>query len=397
MSSLKPKIRVHLMVPEYFGATDSVLSAFRLVRKLVTPQSPISISIIDYPEVNQIDSLEYSHKWDGKKWIAPASSFTDHFEKRVFTYEKMPTDEVRKYLERPEDLIQRMEAAALWVKGVCRQFSDKKDLYILMNPYGNTSNYFSGKSPTRKNVAFIQSTHFITETTTAPHIPIAYEILAMALRFLGFNKGNFQSQYAHVASRSCVNDAFGDITDIRHRILSADICDDCLAHLIHNAEMSNFVIDFFYAAFEHIRSIQNTFQRYSRESKVVLEARVSQSFLMFPSIGARIKLSPKEMTVYKFFLAKGQKGISYNDFVDYEEELIRLYLTHYKGSEDYARVKAEEIVARWTDPHSNQDLREVISKINRKIKQSITSRYAEGFQISRVHNIRKISQLVSNQ
>ena len=388
------KIRVHLLVPEYYGRTDTIRSAYRLVRKLATPESPISISIEDYPEIDQIESLEYRHKWDGKKWIEPNRSFENFFEKRVSSYHSKPVEEVRKYLEKPEDLVQRMEAAALWIEGCMLKFSKKKDLYILMNPYGNTSNYFSGKSPTRKNVAFIQTTHFLTEMTTAPHIPVAYEILAMSLRFLGFNSGNFQSEFAHVNSRSCVNDSFGNITDIRHRILSADICDDCLSHLIHKAEVNNFVIDFFYEAFEHIRGLQNTFQRYARESKAVLEARVTQSNLLFPSIGACIRLTPKEMTVYKFFLSRGEGGISYNDFVDHEQELIDLYLSHYKGSDDHAYAKAEEIVGRWTNPYSNQDLREVISKINRKIKKSITGRYSSGFQITRVENIRKISHVV---
>ena len=120
---------------------------------------------------------------------------------------------------------------------------------------------------------------------------------------------------------------------------------------------------------------------------------MTQSNLLFPSIGACIRLTPKEMTVYKFFLSR-ERGISYNDFVDHEQELIDLYLRHYKGSDDHAYAKAEEIVGRWTNPYSNQDLREVISKINSKIKKSITGRYSAGFQISRVKNIRRVAHAV---
>ena len=373
MRSTNTHIRVHLLAPSVFGITDTISAAHDLLRSLGKESIPISFHLVEYPEVDFIDDLEYDKDWDGKKWIVPNRVYESaafHREYVAESVQYIPT-ETRRYLSEPEDMIKRMESAFIWMRKECRNMASTRDFLILMDPYGNKDNYFSAKSPHRKNVAFIQTSHKIIDDMVAPHIPVAYEILALTLRFLGFNTANFQRNFAHEESRGCVNDAFGRVYDIRHRMLTADICEDCLKHLKSQGNVNEYMLEFFINAFEQIREKQHVLKRYRNDTQIKLKVDLTHSRLVFPEIGVSVRFSPKEMTIYRFFMDKGERGVSYKEMIEFKDELIEGYLKQYKGSCDNPRATAETIVARWTNPYENDDLRQTISKINSKIKKQL--------------------------
>jgi hypothetical protein len=130
--------------------------------------------------------------------------------------------EMRKWIETPEEVLLRMAAAEDWFYSTSRE--DKENsVVILLNPFGNDHNYFCGPSPERKNVAFIQTTHYATETLIGRHIPLAYEFFASAMRFRAFNIPDYQDRFVHMRDRGCMNDFFKNIENIRLKILSPNL------------------------------------------------------------------------------------------------------------------------------------------------------------------------------
>lgn len=381
------KTNVYLLVPTYAGVTGTIQAAFDLAKN-VDPSGPIQFHLKDYPEYNPKEYMIKDDEWDGMDDITPSDHFSvsmEHVGNRV--EEVSPSLEyaryMRKWIETPSDVLERMAEAEEWFFEEFRE-DRENSLVILLNPFGNTHNYFCGPSPERSNVAFIQTTHYATETLIGRHIPLAYEFFASAMRFRAFNTPDYQSRFVHEIDRGCMNDFFSEIKNIRLKILSADICEDCYSH-IESQSLSPLFIDHVFKGFEAVRAQQNSFTRARRERKV-LEVSTSMKYIKFESIGAQVSLAPKEMTLYKFYL-NHPEGVAYSNICDHREELYTLYDKHYQQTHsDDAQIDQNRrsaainaVLDKWC--MQDEDLTQTVSKINRKIKHSITNELAKPHQI----------------
>jgi len=301
---------------------------------------------------------------------------------------------MRKWIETPEEVLLRMADAEDWFYSTSRE-DRNNSLVILLNPFGNDHNYFCGPSPERKNVAFIQTTHYATETLIGRHIPLAYEFFASAMRFRAFNVPDYQDRFVHMTDRGCMNDFFKNIENIRLKILSADVCEQCYQH-IERQKLNPLFVDHVFKGFEAVRAQQNSFTRARRERRV-LEVNTSMKYLTFESIGAQVSLAPKEMALYKFYL-NHPEGVAYSDICDHRDELMTLYEEHYQQthSDDADTDQRERgaaidaVLDRWC--MQDDDLTQTVSKINRKIKQAVTDALAKPHQILGPRGgVRKIS------
>ena len=178
-----PQTQVYLLIPTYVGQNDTVDAAYELATK-VDPNGPIRFHPVDYPEPDPKEELRHDEDWDGKddKTPPPLLSPRDSISYSMWMPKKSSLNirAERKYLDVRESLLERMDSATEWFFETYEE--DRNHcLVLLMNPYGNESNYFCGPSPQNRNAAFVQITHYATETTTARHIPIAYELFAAAL------------------------------------------------------------------------------------------------------------------------------------------------------------------------------------------------------------------------
>ena len=258
------------MIPTYVGQNDTVDAAYELATK-VDPNGPIRFHPVDYPEPDPKEELRHDEEWDGKddktrpaKALSlPVYDDSDMFPSPKWQKRSLNIKEERKYLDVRESLLERMDSATEWFFNTYEE--DRKHcLVLLMNPYGNESNYFCGPSPQNRNAAFVQITHYATETTTARHIPIAYELFAAALRFRAFNRVDYESRFVHYEDKGCVNDFFQQIDNIRLKILTADLCEDCYQHAITQAHVDEAFMTHIYKGLEAIRSSQNNFTRMRR-------------------------------------------------------------------------------------------------------------------------------------
>lgn len=364
------KTNVYLLVPEYAGMSGAIQAAYDLATN-VDPDGPIQFHLVDYPEANPKHFLIKNEEWEGMDDITPSAAFSKESIDIKYSISEEHFKEQRKYLDEPESLIDRMSDAEDWFFETMQQ-DPANSLVILLNPYGNTHNYFCGPSPFRKNVAFIQTTHYATETLTARHIPIAYEFFASALRFRAFNEPDYQEKFVHFKDKGCVNDFFKEIKDIRLKILSADICDTCYAHIEEQGVDLHFM-KHLHAGLEQVRDQQNNFKRALRSFRTT-PIRLGQRYLYFDEFGSQVLLSPKEMTLYKFFCSKPE-GVHYADIREHEEELKSIYRQHYSGELDEMNATIDGVVGRWCGWDS--DISQTVSKINKKIKDGITPKLAK--------------------
>ena len=392
------KTKVFLLVPTYLGLTGTIQAAFKLASN-VEVDGPIQFHLVDYPEENPKHYMIHDDDWDGVEDIRPSDIMTSAslIESITETYFSLQNArETRRWIETPSEVLERMAKAEDWFFSEFRE-DREHSLVILLNPYGNDHNYFCGPSPERSNVAFIQTTHYATETLTARHVPVAYELFASAMRFRAFNVPDYQDRFAHMKDRGCMNDFFSEIKNIRLKILSADICDDCYAH-VAGQQINPLFIDHVFKGFETVRAQQNSFTRARRERRI-LGVSAGMKYLTFESIGSQVSLAPKEMSLYKFYM-NHPDGVAYNEICDHREALFSLYEQHYQQvhSDDatvdqHRRKEAiNTVLDRWC--MQDDDLTQTVSKINRKIKQAVTDALAKPHQIiGNRGGVRKINAL----
>ena len=392
------KTKVFLLVPTYSGLTGTIQAAFKLASN-VEVDGPIQFHLVDYPEENPKHYMIHDDDWDGVEDIRPSDIMTSAslIESKTETYFSLQNArETRRWIETPSEVLERMAKAEDWFFSEFRE-DREHSLVILLNPYGNDHNYFCGPSPERSNVAFIQTTHYATETLTARHVPLAYELFASAMRFRAFNVPDYQDRFAHMKDRGCMNDFFSEIKNIRLKILSADICDDCYAH-VAGQQINPLFIDHVFKGFETVRAQQNSFTRARRERRI-LGVSAGMKYLTFESIGSQVSLAPKEMSLYKFYM-NHPDGVAYNEICDHREALFSLYEQHYQQvhsddatvDQDRRKEAINTVLDRWC--MQDDDLTQTVSKINRKIKQAVTEALAKPHQIiGNRGGVRKINAL----
>ena len=171
-----------------------------MISLVVNPNGPIRFHLVDYDENNPKYRMERDEDFDGMSISIHPQAFRRHHRWRLWFESRNESlyyaRKQRQWLKHPKKVLQRMADAEDWFFETHR-VDRENSLVILLNPYGNYNNYFCGPSPERNNVAFIQTTHYATEVTTARHIPVAYEFFASALRFRTFNVPDYQDRFVH--------------------------------------------------------------------------------------------------------------------------------------------------------------------------------------------------------
>jgi hypothetical protein len=362
------KTHVYLLVPKYSGVTGTIQAAYDFASG-VNPNGPIQFHLVDYDENNPKYRMERDEGFDGMSDIDPSASFSAPPPLASMVRESRNESlyyarKQRQWLETPEEVLQRMADAEDWFFETHR-VDRENSLVILLNPYGNYNNYFYGPSPERKNVAFIQTTHYATEVTTARHIPVAYEFFASALRFRAFNVPDYQDRFVHFEDRGCLNDFFESIEHIQFKIQSANVCDECYDHILEQNINQEF-LDHLYDGLNAIRELQVNFTRARRANKP-LTVTTRNKYVIFEETQGQVRLPPKQMTMYKFFL-NHPEGVEYKDFVDHKEELRQLYAECYTGDPDAFEETRDSVIGNWL---LQTDISSTVSKINKALKKEL--------------------------
>lgn len=247
--------------------------------------------------------------------------------------------------------------------------ADRSNSMVVIFTYeNNENNYFAVPDLFGKQWAFIQSNHQVTHLMAAPHLPVAYELIAMPLRHFAFGDLRTFLDYLHMdESIGCMNDFYANLKEMERKLKSADICDRCI-NRIKEVNVPFALLRQTRDGFEKIRGYQQNLSNLLNEFELPhLELGYH---LKVTNTGTLIHLAPKELSVYAFF-AEFPGGIPLTHIPDHINRLNYWYLRFYTGTMDDPQA-VDRTVHRLAYNEDN-DLSQTISKLNRKIRSAMAN------------------------
>jgi len=241
-------------------------------------------------------------------------------------------------------------------------------IVVILTTENNENNYFAVPDLFGKQWAFIQSNHQVTHLMAAPHLPVAYELLAMPLRHFAFGDLETFLTYLHVdESIGCMNDFYADLSEMERKLKSADICDRCIER-IKEVEVPYALLRQTRDGFEKIRVYQQNLANLLHAFEL---PRLELGYhLKVSNTGSLIQLAPKELAVYAFF-AEFRNGLPLTHVPDHIDRLRHWYLRFYTGTMDDRRA-VDRTVNRLA-LNEDDDLSQTISKLNKKIRLAMVN------------------------
>jgi len=241
-------------------------------------------------------------------------------------------------------------------------------IVVILTNENNENNYFAVPDLFGKQWAFIQSNHQVTYLMAAPHLPIAYELLTMPLRHFAFGDLTTFLEHLHVdESIGCMNDFYGNLSEMERKLKSADICDQCIER-IKKVGVPYALLRQTRDGLEKIRVYQQNLGNLLNEFDL---PRLELGYhLKVSNTGSLIQLAPKELAIYAFF-AEFPDGLPLTHVNDHNGRLRHWYLRFYTGSMDDPQA-IDRTVQRLAN-NEDDDLSQTISKLNRKIREAMVN------------------------
>ena len=249
----------------------------------------------------------------------------------------------------------------------------KEEQVVLLTNKQNDQNWFS--APDFNGNLFVRCTlwnHF--DLGCSNEFPIVNEVVSTIFHSLLFNDIKDTAANIHIdESVGCINDFCGDKKDIRLKMKTADICNDCLS-LVKSREFSIPVFKHITSIIESLRSSLIAVNRY--KSKLGLSRlRFRGNFdLEFIDEGKIIHLEPKELIIYLLIL-KHKDGIAKDGFHLYEEELLKLYeLVDSNSTKSHRVTVVQNICTKQSTIHDNRST--IKTKFTNELGKSIAVNYS---------------------
>ena len=284
----------------------------------------------------------------------------------------------------------------------CEQFraADRKikdeDLVVFFTDYGNEEDWFSSWDPSGRKNFFIQTSGWGDFVESEECYPVIYELVTIPLYLSVCDNLDEVKAMAHYDTpRGCPFDYCGDKTQVRLRLRTGDVCRDCRDKMI--GKLDKGIALQVFSILDDIRRqmlFRNQFAMTGQLSR--LEVNKFHREMRFTDIGNNpVKLHPREITVYLFFI-NHPEGVGYPYIPDHIEEIRALYRNF---SDDANIVKFTNTVEAIALEEDHQTLSEIAANIKRKIilavGQEIAVNYTINFIPGEPHRIPVDRQLVT--
>jgi hypothetical protein len=241
-------------------------------------------------------------------------------------------------------------------------------MVVIITHENNENNYFAVPDLFGKQWSFIQSNHPVTHLMAAPHLPVAYEMLAMPLRHFAFGDLPTFLDHLHIdESIGCMNDFYANLDEMERKLKSADICSRCVDR-IKEVGVPYALLRQTRDGFEKIRVYQQNLANLLNEFE--LPCLELGYHLKVANTGTLIHLAPKELSVYAFF-AEFPNGLPLSYVPDHTDRLRYWYMRFYTGTMDDPEA-IERTVQRLAN-NTDNDLSQTISKLNKKIRTAMAN------------------------
>ena len=266
----------------------------------------------------------------------------------------------------------------------------------------NECNWFASWDRSAKLNFFIHTKGYEHIIDADPEYPLVYELATVPMLIQAFDNLEQAENYAHEESRGCVFDYTRNKKEAMLRLRTADLCPECI-QLFENRKADAAILQQSLAIFDLIRSqmlYKTRFSLLKNLSRLTIYTESRQ--LLFNDAHVHIKLGPREMAVYHFLLENpdgklfAEVAYSERNKPDFEEkkaslmneilmeqsggmkELWSYYKTYSSANDVVIRDKA---FLKLLDLREQTEFSGVISKINRKINDSLNAQISQHYII----------------
>ncbi len=243
---------------------------------------------------------------------------------------------------------------------------------VLLTDHANELNWFTGADPSGKPNMFVHTGLWDLYMSEDFRHPVVYHLASIPLQMLMF--GTFENlvRHTHQEPRGCMNDFCQDKTQIRLKLRTGDICQEC-RQIIRDGKTDPQVVSQVFRIFEGIRSqmlFRASFSVNQVPSRLTIDWDKRQVYLS--DLGnLLIPLNPMDKTVYHLFL-KHPDGIAFAAMPNHRQEMLTLY-RHYSDTPSIATMngRIDDLCA-----NRNDCLSQAISRIRRKFEEALPEEMA---------------------
>lgn len=197
------------------------------------------------------------------------------------------------------------------------------EFVILLTEVSNTNNWFASLDEKMPFNGFIHTADWNHYLKCLDSFPIAYQVIALVLQKHMFNNYAEAKASVHFDSIGCLNDMCLEKKDIKLKMRTADICQDCMTKL--EGKLTTAEIQHALNILESLRVkmlFSQNFKQSAPLSRLVIDA---SNKIFLPDFGnIEIKLKPLEKALYFFYL-KHPEGVGMSYFRKHRTELIEIY------------------------------------------------------------------------
>ena len=306
----------------------------------------------------------------------------EKFEKQEFTYPTYSEGPVySKSLERRTWNFPHLRLAARWRDFFSqirlfrqRKAIPEKEFLILLTPIANQKNWFATLDDSNPYNGFVHTDEWEHFIDCDPALPIAFEVMSLALQKNIFKDFEEVIALTHERSIGCVSDLCMKKSDIILKMRTADICSACMERVEKN--LSTPEIHHALSILESLRVkmlFAQNFRQNSPPSKLVIR-RGGRIYL--PDYGnIEIKMPAMEKALYLLFL-RHSEGLYLSSVV--QQHLIELQEIYIQVSN---RGLREDMRRRIRDLNDGLRISVQVSRIKKAFTGAIGSTLADYYII----------------
>ena len=278
---------------------------------------------------------------------------------------------IERSIAKPKDILNK-----------CKEFRSLNDIgnnefVVLLTEQANSINWFSFLNS--YNDAFIHTTDWGNFLGCNRSFPITYQIVSNVYHMILFKDMDDLNNHFHKESRGCINDLCQQKKDIKLKMRTADICEDC-QQLMKARDFPLNIFNQMTAIMEDLRRKLLSVERFQSSmgpSRVEFRGH-NRKMILLDAGEYEVKMTPLEKTVFHFFLDHPE-GITANNIDSYFNELKEWYGIFYTGSN---LADFNNRINSLCD-YSENSMQEKISSIKRKFKVAVGETMAEYYIIQK--------------
>jgi hypothetical protein len=312
------------------------------------------------------------------------------FEKKIFEYPEV----IRSRRATRTWTFPHFRRAARW-HDIFHEIQEFRDEYqippdqfaILLTPTANRNNWFALLDENRPYNGFIHTDEWEHYISCDPAIPIAFEVVALALQKHIFQKYSDIERLTHERAIGCISDLCIKKSDIILKMRTADICPKCMTIVQEHLSLPE--IHHALAILESLR-VKMLFAQNFKQNSPPSRLTIGKGGRIFLSDyeNIEIRMPSMEKALYILFL-RHPEGLHISSLSDYRNELTDIY------SQISTRGMMEDMARRITEMTNilNDQVSVKLSRIKKAFTDAIGSSLADQYIIQGANAEKKTIKL----